>query len=353
MHHLQSLLQHPLLAQNATHQTESRSAAVDAVRMMDHAMLRGEANLEMVERCMQIYIKGLQPGHAVIKDEFRLGRKISAWFMSSPPATKERFLSSPHILSNAVPILYADGQEEAVWEWLGMLYSRKPGDGSPEPPNAAKNTMPLQLVIHESHLTFLMIKEALRRRRLDAAVLQFVQACAYMQSTGRMSVEARSSQPWQAAIKAVTIALLRRRHQHGLPAQLFEDFLLQRSFWSGPDSLSFELISLYHPTHPSAKELSATVSQLKNPLQLYFDQMKVMSGPGQMIALGALLDGVQLLLKQESGSVRPARLILDFVEAQFPNLTDSKSNEATQKLIRSVRQTVTVQQLMPAPIGVT
>ncbi len=354
IHHLHSLLQHPLLAQNTLHLTDVQSAASKAATMMDRAMLRGEADLEMVDKCMQLYIKTLQSGNMTIRDEFRLGRKISAWFTSSSAATKQKFLSSPAILRNAVPILYADGLEEAVWEWLGMLYSRNCGVGnSQQRQNPQPTTKPVQWILQESHLTFLMIKEALRRSRLDAAVLQFIQACAYMRDTGRMSSEARWSQPWQATINAVTIALLRRRQQHGLSAHLFDQFLEHRSSWSDPITFTFELISLYHPTRPSSKELAITIGQANDQIEAHFDRIEAMPDPAKKIILNALLDGAQLLLEQDSSSVRQARLILDLVEKQFPNLADQKSNEAAQKRIQSVRQNIPPPQFMPAAIGIT
>jgi hypothetical protein len=348
MDHLQSLLHHPLLAQSTAYQTEIKSGAARAATMMDQAMRRGRAGLEMVAQCMQVYLKILQNGNTAIKEEYRLGGRISAWFTSSDSATKERFLSSPGLLRNAVPILYADGLEEVVWEWLGMLYSRKAGVD-----NSHNATEPVQWVLHQSHLTFLMIKEALRRSRLDSAVLQFIQACGYMRQTGQMPSEIRSSEPWQAATKAITIALLRRRHQHGLSAHLFDSLLERRSSWSDQNTLTFELISLYHPNRPSAKELASVMGQDRGRIQAQFDQIKVMSEPAQKIVLNALLDGAQLLLKQDPSSVQHTRLILDLVEQQFPNTTERESNGATQKRIQSARQTLTPHTFMPAPIAIT
>lgn len=351
MDHLHSLLHHPLLAQNTGHQTMAQPAAAQAAMMMDQAMLRGEADVEMVDRCMQLYIRTLQDGN--IKDELRLGRKIAAWFISSKAAVKDRFLSSPGCLRNAVPILYAEGLEEVVWGWLSMLYSRKPDVSNSGLENRPQiSTKPVQWVLQESHLTFLMIKEALRRSRLDAAVLQLVHACAYMSSTGRMSSVVRSSQPWQASVRAVTLALLRRRHRHGLSAHLFDRFLEHRSYWSDPDTFTFQLISLYHPTQPSAQELAVAMGQADGRVQVCFDQIKVTTDAAQKVVVNALLDGAHLLLEQHATSVRQAQLILDLVQQHFPNLADVNSNEATQKRIQSVRQTLTPQDFVPAPIGV-
>lgn len=331
MDHLQSLLHHPLLAQNAVHHPKAQTEAAQAATLMDRAMLKGRADLDLVNRCMQVYLRTLQSGE--VKDELRLGRRISAWFTSSDPATKERFLSSPGALRNAVPILYADGLEEVVWEWLELLYSRKVDVVDSR-------------VLQETHLTFLMIKEALRRSRLAAAVQQFVQACAYMSSTGRMSSFVRSSQPWQASSRAVTLALLRRRHRHGLSAVLFDQFLHHRSSCADPDSLTSKLIPLYHPTQPSAQELAMTLEQANNSIQAHFDHIKVSSGSAQKVVLNALLDGAQLLLLQDSSSVQQAQLILDLVEKQFPNLSAVKHKEATKK------RTILPQHFMDHPIGV-
>lgn len=342
--HLQSLLQHPLLAQNTIVRIEGQSGAAQAANMMDQAMLRGKIGLETVDRCMQIYMKTLQNRQTPIKDEFRLGRRIAAWFTSSKASVKDEFLNSSRLLRNAVPILYADRLEETVWEWLGTLYSRKV-DGNDLP----STIKPVQWVLQETYLTFFMIKEALRRSRLDAAVLQFSQACDYMQKTGRMSPEARSSQPWQAVTKAVTIALLRRRDQHGLSAQLFNGFLEHRSSWSGCVPFALGLISLYHPTQPSAKELASAISSEKDQVQAHFDQINTMSDKAQKVLINALLDGAHLLLEQNSSSVREARLILHLIEKQPPMLPNTGHNEPTQKHIRETAP----QPFMPAAMGLT
>ncbi len=351
MDHLQSLLHHPLLAQNTAHHPRAQTEAAQAAVMMDQAMLRGQADLDLVDRCMQVYLRTLQSTD--VKDEFRLGRRITAWYTSSSPATKERFLSSPGAIRNAVPILYADGLEEAVWEWLEVLYSRKvdvaDSQRETEVSTASKTS---QWVLQETHLTFLMIKETLRRSRLDAAVQQLVQACAYMSNTGRMSSFVRSSQPWQAATKSITLALLRRRHQHGLSAALFDQFLNSRSSWSDSDSLISRLIPLYHPTQPSAQELAMTVERASDSIQGHFDHMKAMSESAQKVVLNALLDGAQLLSLQDSSSVRQAQLILELVEKHFPNLAGVKHKQATQKRIQSIQQTSLPQRFVDHPIGV-
>ena len=354
MDHLQSVLHHPLLAQNPLDPTKAQSAATEAATMMDQAMIDGRANLEVVERCMRVYNQIPHNDNAAIKEEHRLGRKISAWFTSSGAATKKDFLCSAAILRQAVPIMYSDGLEATVWEWLEMLYSRKVVvEDSQQQPQPRSHTQPLQRFVQESHLTFLMIKEALRRSRLDAAVVQFVQTCTYMQSTGRMSSQARSSPPWQATIKAVTMALLRRRHQHDLPAHLFDCFLEHNSSWSDPTTLTFELISVYHPTKPSAKELALAVGQRDDRVQAHFDKMKGMSQPAQKIMLNALLDAAQLLLRQDSTTAREARLILDLVEKHFPTLAGHQGNAATQKRLQSVRDSIPPSEFVPALVGVT
>lgn len=342
--HLQSLLQHPLLAQKAIGQIEGQSVVAQAATMMDQAMLRGKIDLGMVDRCMQVYMKTLCIRQMSVKDEFRLGRRIAAWFTSSKASVKDEFLSSSNLLRNAVPILYADGLEETVWEWLGMLYSRKV-DGN----DLRSTTKPVRWVLQETYLTFLMIKEALRRSRLDAAVLQFTQACDYMHKTGRMSPEARSSQAWQSVTKAVTIALLRRRHQHGLSDQLFNSFLEHQSLWSDCVPFAFALISLYHPTQPSAKELANAVSQEKEQVQSHFNLVYTASGTAQKILVNALLDGAHLLLEQNSSSVPEARLILHLIEKQPPMLANTRHNEATQKRTPETNP----QPFMPAAMGLT
>jgi hypothetical protein len=354
MDHLYSLLQHPLIAQSTAKQRRGYSSAEQAATMMDRAMLRGEADLKTVDRCMQVYMKTLHTGDTTVRDEFRLGRRLAAWFTSSNAAIKERFLYSPQILRNAVPILYADGLEEVVWEWLGMLYSRRGVDGGSQQQDIPQTTTkPLQDVIHEIHLTFLMIKEALRRNRLDAALLQFIQTSAYMSRTGRMSDAIRSSQPWQATTNAVKLALLRRRRHHNLSAQLFDRFMEHHSSWSDPDDFGFELISLYHPTRPSARGLAAAISHADYQVQMHFAKMKKMSVSAREIVLSALLDGAQLMLEQDSTSVKQAQLILDLVEKHFPNTNGVEGGRATRQRIQTVRQTINPQNFLSPPIGVT
>jgi hypothetical protein len=352
-HHLQSLLHHPLLARGTRHRVEAGLAAPQAAMMMEQAMFGGEADMDMVRRCMEIHMRTLQ--HSNISHESRLGRIIFAWFTSSNAETKDKFLASPECLRNAVPILYADGLEEVVWEWLAMLYSRKVDSGNAHAAEQHHVTAQLvRWVLQETHLVFLMIKEALRRSRLDAAVLQLVNTCAYMSSTRRMSSRIRSSPPWQASTRAVTMALLRRRHRHGLSVDLFDRFLEHQSSWSNADTFTSQLIYLYHPTRATAQELALAVSQPHDRVQACFDHIKAMSEPAQKVMLNALLDGAQLLLvAQDSTSERQAQLILDLVQEHFSNLADMKGDRTTQKRIRFFRQFLIPQHFVPSPVGAT
>lgn len=354
MDHLQSVLHHPLLAQKPLNHTKAQSAATKAAMMMDQAMMDDSADLDVVERCTRMYNQIPHNENAAIKEEYRLGRKISAWFTSSSAETKQRFLCSPAILRQAVPIMYSEGLDAVVWEWLEMLYSQNLRiEDSQQHTQLQSNAEPSQRFVHESHLTFLMIKEALRRSKLDTAVVQFIQTCAYMQRTGRTSPQAHSSQPWQATIKAVTMALLRRRHRHGLPAHLFDGLLEHKSLWSDPTTLNFELISLYHPIKPSAKALAVAIGQRDDRVQAHFNRMKAMSQPAQRIVLNALFDGAQLLLQQNPTSAREARLILDLVEKHFPTLAGHQGNAAAQRRVHSARDSIPLSGFVPAVVGVT
>jgi hypothetical protein len=354
MDHLQSLLQHPLLAEVAREGKESSSEAAKAALTMDHAMRRGKVSLELVEKCMQTYVKTLKGGNAIVENGHRLGSKISAWFTSCDPIVREDFLCSTQALRNAVPIMYADGLDEIVWEWLEMLYARDFATGSPEKQvNSRTDIDSMRWILHECHLTFLMIKEALRRSKLDAAVLQFTQACEYMQSTGRMSETTRSLQPWQSTVKAITMAILRRRGQHTLSADLFDRLMNHRSSWSASNTLQFALLSIYHPTQPSGQELINSMAQPDQHFEIHLDHIKNMSDQGQKIVVNALLDGAQLLLEQGSSSLRLARRVVDLVEKHFPSLANPEGDRATERRIQSVRQHITSHQPIPASLAPT
>jgi hypothetical protein len=353
--HLQSLLQHPVLCRKEVNYRKPIFAAANAATMIDQAMLGGEVNLDALRKCMRSYIQTSPRQGPVIMDKSHLGRKVSAWFTSSSAATKKKFLSSPGILASAVPILYADGLEEDVWEWLRMLYA-----GSLDTSNIQQysdrqlHAKHLQRILQEIHLTFLMIREALRRRRLDAAILHFIHACGYMQRTGRMSPQVRSSQPWLATTKTVTMALLGRRYQHRLSAHTYDCFLQHHSLWSSSSAFAFELVCLYHPLRPSAKELVAAVSQANDQVEALFDQVKAMDDRTQKVVLKSLLDGAQFLLEQNPSSASQAKLILHLAEQQFPQFADADRNEAPQRRIGSVRHTITPYRSMPtAAIGIT
>lgn len=316
--------------------------AAEAAKMMDQAVLQGKANLNLVKKCLDVYSKTVYRGRAMVTDEFRLGGRVSAWFTASHMFTKEKFLSSLDMLRLAVPIMYADGQEEVVWQWLGLLYSGELGGSDcQQQSHPDDKTKPLRSVLRETNLTLLMIREALGRGELDAAILQFINACAYMQSTGRMSTNVRSSQLWRTTTRAITMQILRKQYQHGLSADVFDRFLEYRSSWSSSNTFAFELVSLYHPIRPSAEALVIALGQAKDQLEAQFCYMKSMSAGVQRVMSNSLLDGAQLLLEQNPGSVKQAQLVLDLVENQFPHLGRGQGDGVNaRKRIESVRQTI-------------
>lgn len=317
-------------------------------------MLHGEGDVGLVYRSMKVYERTLQHGGTKAQeDRYGIGEKIVAWFTSSTAATKEKFLSSRHILNVTVPVMYAEGQEGAVWEWLAMLYSRNFGSGISYPGNDPDvSSRHPEWVIQEIDLIRFMIKEDLRRGRLDTAVLQFIKASDYMQRTGRMSSETQSSRNWQATINAMTFAILQRRHRHGLPDHLFDNLVEHRSLWSSSSTFASELVLLYHPTRPSAKELVNAINQAHDQVQVRFSRIETMREHGKKIILNSLLDGAQLLLEQKSNFVKEAQLILDLIEEQFPDMAAREGNEVTEKRIQSVRQIICPQEVMPTPIGI-
>lgn len=337
--HLQSVLHHPLLTPSPFQPTEPQSAAVAAVVMMDRVLIDGKPNFNVVRQCLHMYSQTTKKGDADPKHEHRMSSKISTWYTTSSTDTKRRILSSPTILQHAVPILYTEGLEEVVWEWLKTLYSW--------------TGKPLHWWVPVSSLTFLMIKEALRRSRLNAAVVQINQTCAYVQRTGRISSDARLVQTWKAAVKTVILAILRKGHHHGLSSHLFDEFLEHRQSWSDSDMLTLGLISLYHPTRPSAKALVIAVEQESDQVKAHLGEMNSMPELARKTMLNALLDGARLLLDQDTSSREQGLLILNLVQNQYPTMAGEKVRIVTERAIKPARDRIGPSVSMPFLAGIT
>jgi hypothetical protein len=302
---------------------------------MDEAMARGNATLGLVIHCLRIYagiFYDLRNGRISVKGEFRLGGRIATWFTASPKSIQRQFLCSLATLKVAVPVMYADGQEEVVWQWLRTLYSGELNHSDDAQPHDLElNTKSLRSALQESNLTMLMILQAVRRKELDAAVAHFNQACAYMESTGRMFQEVRISDMWELATTSMACRILQLSHKHGIAEDKFDTFLEHRSLWSSHNSFAYELVSLYHPTQPSATPLLAAVSQPDVKLSDRIGYLK-RSGPRlQTLMLHNLLDGTRSLVDQKPCSVKQARRVLDFVEHHFPRLSSQEGSIQAKK----------------------
>ena len=353
VNHLQSLLQHPLLGPPSSQKVDTACSRTAAAAMLEKAMFQRRASVELIDQCLDVHGTAVTRQNTTANDSSGFGMKLASWFTSSDLETKLQFLASTDLLGKAVPVMYASGQEELVWEWLNLLYER--GNHAQDKRETSKLGYDVQTkfwVNHECYLTFFMIREVLRRKDIHAAIQQFVQACGYMKLSGRISKAVLFSRPWRSATVAVLLALLRNRHRHGLSAALFDDLLAHREAWSDNSFLAHELITMYHPTAPSIAPFANTISAAPEELERRLS-LRNLSNPARQIVLTALMEGVQLVLEHNACPARQLELFLDLIEDQHISKTKQRHVGVAQQRIESIKRLLMPQSLDVAPSEIT
>ena len=334
--HLDSVLRHPLLAEqrgNAQGVLSRETGLEMAARMFDTAVLEQRMDIPTLRSCLQTGCPSMEKYLSVSNTtaQARLGPRIAAWFTFTDPKTKQQFLTHP-ILEQVVPVMWRDGHEATVWEWLRILYERDFGletSGSEYSPSRGKWLRSEQFLVH------LMIREAIRLDNIASAIEQYCQACRYMLRSGRMRT--RSDHGWADATalhgfvplrrtyKFIVSIILYTRRGLGLAAENYDQLL---KYSPSPQSCSVvgpHTLRLYHPLKPDALEFYSWLN-LDTFQSMQLPQILAGSPQTQKLLVSHILDAARLFLKQNDLS--KAKGLLNMSEEYFPSLISSRTSES-------------------------
>ena len=332
--HLQSILNHPSLEQ-AT-RSSMNSPIKDAELKFDAAVIAQSVDFSLIRACIQM-ANSWDREEAALK----LGPRISAWFTASSSATQRAFLCDSGLMSTVLPLMYQAKLENVVWDWLRHLYG-----------GSAQLQQSLELMAEDRFIA-LMTRESIRRQDLRTAVLEYSEACEYRASrasSGAMR-EFRSRRPLIVTGNLVSSAILLRRHDHGIPAPLY-DLLLSSAI---PEPVNFEtylwpLLPLYHPSKAESRTLYQTL-QNAGYVNGLMSKVETMTYDRATKLLINILDGADLMLIQ--GPKAKAQFILDFAQKHFPTMLPEKRSAEVGELIQRARKYVKSHRRPPPELVVT
>jgi hypothetical protein len=337
--HLLSILHHPLLETKDGTRAGTASATARAVALLDDAIVQRKVTPELLEQCIIIYkqngrhLPSVSEGHG-------LGYKITAWFNLADAATREVFLTG-RLMDNVIPLMYSEGQDQVVWEWLRRIYE---GDFGGRNDKSAYDPKSPAWQEKEASFVRLMVREAVRRRNLSGAIQEYAQAWNYMVESGRLPQGTRPSyhhSPRSSMFRAsmmIVHMIIHRRQDHGVPSVLYDLITRLDKYWSSPRYWQQMFLSIYHPSRPSAEKL------LQSLRSADFQQHKLhvirqQTNPGtSRLATIAMIDAVQLLLGQDQP--KKAQFVLDATEKHFPEFASERTSQDSESRIHAAQREV-------------
>ncbi|KAJ9610370.1 hypothetical protein H2200_005147 [Cladophialophora chaetospira] len=340
--HLDTILGHPLFKQQSLTFLQTHGLAETAVKTFDDALVKKGLDSDLVQSCALQYLQGRQKrGKSPSKDE-GLAPRLARWFNTMAGPEKKDLLLNEKYIEPLVSVMYADGHERDVWQWLQVLYERSfsnfiflPRDGSA--PDA------IAYLRAEDRLVSLMIKETARRGRLQEAVQLYTQAYEYRMKSGRsaLSLDKATPEPLQRSWRQVAGAVLLqiKRNRNGLPGPLYHS-LLKYSLSIEYSPFDPAILLVYHPTFPTA---NAFLQKLKDTsfVEQFAKWQKSPNKFVRRILLVSVLDAAELSLTQ--GHPREATEFLEFAEKTYPDFLHSHEEKAdTAERLQLARQEILV-----------
>ena len=316
--HLDSILHHPLLEAHGLLTANGQHLSKDPVLGFEAALKGGTLDIAKLRRFVALYKAGLKQGQAKISNG--IGPLIAAWFDAADLITRVKFMTGDeHAVSEVIPVMYADGMEEVVWTWLGMLYQRSWSSTPGPQPSVGK------LLQAEDMFVSQMMRASIQRGNLQDAAQQYVQAQNY-----RLARDGDHALTLLNSWRRISSAVLARRFKHGIDPVTLSQLLARRAsivtvpFVASDHSrlLGSEHLQLYHPTQPTASPLQDAL-QNKQYLQAWSTWNRSASDGWRRRLLSTFLDAAQLSLDQNLS--RQATFFVDFAQTHYPGLLPSKN----------------------------
>lgn len=346
--HLDSVLGHPLFKQLPSTHVQTNGLAANAVAIFDDALAWKGLDTDLVQSCALQYLQAVQKKETISHDG-RLGPRLAGWFTAMSISERKELLVNGKSIDSLVSVMYADGLEAEVWEWLRLLYERSFDNyvllSLDKPAPDAKTYFRA-----EDRLVALMIKETVRRGPLTEAAQQYVKACEYRSNFGKTITSKRHNlaEPLVRSWRQVAGSILLRRKNHYIPAPLF-DSILRNSVPIEATPFDSAILQIYHPTSPSAQPLLFDL-QNESFLGQFAKWQKKSNKSVRRALLVSILDAAQLSLDQNRA--QEAREFLDFAEKTWPDFLPKHSESDTTARLKLARKEIRPIGYTPTPVPV-
>ena len=322
--HLSSLLAHPLLQRVPDIPTESKSITATALAKFQKSTLWSISDFQFVQDCCRLYLEGLRRKEKVPRDR-RLGLQLISWYTQMTPSLQQNFLVDSHTLHSAVTVLYIDGLEAEVWDWLRTLYERSFGKAVAKL-DAHISQPHFQA---EDHLISFMIHETARKGALADAAQQFVEACKYNESRGR--TERSQDIPLGRSWHRLSCAILASRGRFRFSHDLYDEIIRYATKVHRLSSWHPSSLQIYHPSNPTAKPLMEWLSSHKLEVTSLWGKLgKSESGKPPRMLFPLIQDAVTL--SHEQGHYGDARFLHEFIDSFSPGSASSQPTDKVKQI---------------------
>jgi hypothetical protein len=335
--YLDSVLHHPLLESNTSAAELASSLRSQAVQAFEKALRNESVDLHFLRGCCRKYARGIERGESISSDRL-LGVKIAAWLFSASDRVKISFLTDRAVLE-AIPLMYADGLEEVVWEWLSILYKNFRSDGGPA-------TAVIQRLGAEDRFVSAMMGVSTLRGALEDAAQQFIKASEYRFTScrGRVREDEKASElgyrPLALSWARISRAILYKGNMHGISEDMFDRLLGFAVPFSWNPSVTKGFVMLYHPTKPSVQTLFQEF-QSQTFKQSWSAWCQNLNTSKQRATLLTILDAADLALRQQNPS--QSQFFLDLAQAQWPQILPSPATSKPAERLARAREEVETQ----------
>ena len=321
--YLNSVLQHPALRHGHVKDAKTTTWTARALYNFDKALVEERVGITYIVDCARKYLKGLKNKEQVTIER-KLGHRIASWFYSTTSANKQAFLQDGAAVNNALRVMYADGQDEIVWDWLRIMYERDFGSSKSDVSVDAPSKSWLKA---EDHFISMMMRASISQGHIAEAAQQYVQACEYRCQSGGAVVELCQSSapltfaPLMSSWTRLAATILYRREKHSLPSHVFDGILKHGVSWSHGAAIPSAFLRVYHPEGPTASYL---IQSLKHTpfTEQFMKWQQGLSEPYRKATVTCILDGAKLSLDQNS--VSSASFLLDIAEQHYPEFLSEK-----------------------------
>lgn len=323
--HLNTILDNPLFkvvpSRGTISHDPSGAAALEQQRRMvetpmavfDDLVASGSVNSTALANCLksQLLLASTPSGTDVstAMKASGAGSKVVSWFWASDSAARKMLLSSRSLTGSLLKFMAAEGMQDTVITWLGMLLKHDVGgrDGRLTESSARQSFCHL--------LIDFMAAEIQYGNRLASAMKY------YLQAYKMHSLLADQSSPEFKKPLLLSpggrLCQWTMEHAHGqardIPAPIYEEFR-ERIYAMSPGSLLSASVPLYHPTAPDTGLLLKFVEG--HPPE----KCRAWSNVKQETLLRVSFDALRILVDRDES--RKASRLAQYIQQLLPNETD-------------------------------